>query len=126
MGDTEEQIQEENEVAEKRESILMKLDEAIMKLRRFLLTEVLPAIGATTAQIESAREQMNHDSTLYVPVIREFIMNYKQQIKTRDIDFFRALFPPEFAQSEISIEHQDKGALFAKVFKSILKDLDEQ
>lgn len=124
--ETESQEKEEQPLSEKMEFILVKLDEAVMKLRRFILVEVLPDIGATPEQIESVRSALNHDSTLFVPVIRDFLANYMPQVLAMEMDFFRALFPPEFKEAKISIEHQKKGVLFARVFQSLLKDVDEQ
>ena len=127
--ETEDQSHEPNVVsaapAEIRDSILVKLDEAVMKLRRFVLTELLPEYGATQEEIETMREKLNHDSILFLEPIREFLKLYMPQIEAQNINFFRALFPPQFKDVVISTPHLKKGVLFAKVFESLIKDIDQ-
>ena len=104
---------------------LETLDIAIDKLRKWVLTEVLPHFKASEEEIYRIRTLMNIDSLLFVPPLRDFLVNYKQQLEARDINFFRALFPAEYKNAEIPVSLQEKGFLFAQVFESILKDIDQ-
>lgn len=104
---------------------LETLDLAIDKLRKWVLTVVLPHFKATEEEIYRMRTLMNIDSLLFVPPLRDFLVNYKQQLVARDVDFFRALFPAEYKNVEIPVSLQEKGFLFAEVFESILKDIDQ-
>jgi hypothetical protein len=104
---------------------LETLDIAIDKLRKWVLTEVLPHFKASEEEIYRMRTLMNIDSLLFVPPLRDFLVNYKQQLKALDVDFFRALFPVEYKNVEIPVSLQRKGFLFAEVFESILKDIDQ-
>lgn len=104
---------------------LQTLDEAIEKLRKWVLTVVLPHFKASEEEIYRMRTLMNIDSLLFVPPLRDFLVNYKPQLDARDLNFFRALFPAEYQNAEIPVSIQEKGFLFAQVFESILKDIDQ-
>lgn len=104
---------------------LQTLDIAIDKLRTWVLTVVLPHFKASEEEIYRIRTLMNIDSLLFVPPLRDFLVSYKQQLETKDINFFRALFPPEYKNAEIPVSLQEKGFLFAQVFESILNDIDK-
>jgi hypothetical protein len=104
---------------------LETLDQAIAKLRTWVLTVVLPHFKASEEEIYRIRTLMNIDSLLFVPPLRDFLVNYKQQLEAKDINFFRALFPAEYKNAEIPVSLQEKGFLFAQVFESILKDIDQ-
>lgn len=110
---------------EESEKALHMLDEAIEKFRKFVLDVVLPHFGASPEKIYEVRTIMNIDSLLFVPPLRDFLCNYAPQLEARNVDFFRALFPVEFRNVEIPVSFQEKGFLFARVFQSILNDIDK-
>ncbi len=126
VSETDEQEYDDENVNEEREKVLSALDTAVSKLRLFAMKEVLPSIGASAEQIEEVGKSLDRDSMVILPFLREFTDNYKEKLLAGNVDFFRQLFPPEFAEVEIQPHLLEKGVLFAKVFISIIKDLDEQ
>ena len=110
---------------EKRAKVLELFDQAVAKLRAYVLDQVLPAVNATPEKIYEIKTLMSIDSLLFLPPIRDFLKSYYDQILARDVDFFRAIFPKEFENVQIPSQIIDKGVLFAKVFHSLLKDIDQ-
>jgi len=110
---------------EKRQNLLATLDAGVMKCRTWITTVLLVELKVKPEEIKIVEEQLNHDSILFCEPIRELIEKFDTQLAAREIDFFRALFPPEYAKIEIPIHLQDKGFAFYCFFKQLFKELDE-
>lgn len=111
---------------EHQESILALWEEAVDKLRVFVVREVLPAVKASPEDCIQVAFLLSRNSMLFIPLAREFIDNYFDQIEAKNVDFFRMLFPPNFQTIEIPVEIQEKGVKFARAFKDLLDDLENE
>lgn len=112
--------------AEHQESILELWNQAVEKLRTFVLSEVLPTLKASPEKTFEIKTLLSVNAMLFMPPLKEFLNNYYDKILAKDVDFFRVLFPPEFHNVEIPVYLQEKGVRFAKVFKSLLDDLENE
>jgi hypothetical protein len=111
---------------EHQESVLELWTQAVEKLRMFVLVEVLPELKATPEKTFEIKTLMSVNAMLFMPPLKDFLTNYYDQIMNKNVDFFRVLFPPEFQNVQISDHLQEKGVRFAKVFKSLLDDLENE
>jgi len=111
---------------EHQESIMALWDQAVAKLRVFVVKEVLPAVKASPEKCFEVETLLGVNSMLFMPPLKQFLTDYYEQIEAKNVDFFRVLFPPEFQSVEIPVEIQDKGVRFARVFKSLLDDLENE
>lgn len=111
---------------EHQEKVLELWNRAVDKLRAFVLEEVLPSANASPEQHFEIKTLMGVNAMLYMPPVRDFLDNYYEKILAKDVDFFRVCFPPEFRAAEIPVPIQEKGVRFAKVFRSLLNDLENE
>ena len=118
-------MEEDFKNPEEAEKAMEMLEQAANKFREFVLKEVLPHFKATPEKIFEVRTLLSTSSLLWLPPMRDFLTNYGPHLEARDVDFFRALFPVEFRNCDIPVSIQDKGFLFARVFQSILNDIDQ-
>lgn len=106
--------------------VLGALDETVLKLRGFIVAAMME-LSLPEEEVKKVTIGLNQDTLLYVPVIRKVLSlpGCDEAIDQGKVDFFRALFPKERQQLEIPKHLSDKGLLFAKVFRSLLRDLDK-
>lgn len=112
--------------AEHQENVMQLWNQAVEKLREFVLKEVLPAVNASPEKVFEIKTLLGVNAILFMPPLKQFLTDYYDQIEARNVDFFRVLFPPEFQNVEIPVPIQEKGVRFARAFRNLLNDLENE
>lgn len=113
------------EQIEQKQKLLSTLDAGVAKLRVWVTTVLLVELKVKPEEIKRVEESLNHDSLLFCEPLRELIAKFDDKIVARELDFFRALFPPEYKHIEVPIHLQDKGFAFYEFFKQLFCELDQ-
>ena len=109
------------------QKVLAAIDLAVVKLRAWAL-ECLKEAGGTEEEEKSMREAMNRDALVYVPFIRDFLKDHSAALfgpNQEALDYFQSKLAPEHARFKITEKFLDKGRLFARVFASLFRDLQQ-
>lgn len=104
--------------------VLGAFDEAWVKLRLFVKETVLPLPQLTEKQREALQDHMARDVMIFVPVLKDFLVQHAEAITKRDITHLILQGPAEVHDVKFSEAAIDKAFLFIRVFESLLKDLE--
>jgi hypothetical protein len=82
--------------------------------------------GITGEARENLEFVLARDILVLIPKIEQFLENHKEALAAGDVKHFQALAPVEFQAREIPPAVAEKAFLFAKVFTSLLNDLQKE
>lgn len=106
------------------EKVLVALDTAWKKFGAFALEEMasLPPIKNADKFVALLKK----DVLIFIPTIRAFLNKHAAALEKKDITYFRHQAGEEYENVEVKAETTEKAFLFARVFASLLRDLENQ
>mgnify|MGYP006345178951 CR=1 FL=1 len=92
---------------EHQESIMALWDQAVAKLRVFVMKEVLPAVKASPEKCFEVETLLGVNSMLFMPPLKQFLTS-KSRPKT--LIFFGCFSRPNFNRSKFLLKFRTKGS----------------
>jgi len=103
------------------ETLLAQFEIVVAKLKLFV-KKVMKDADFTPDHFTLVSTNLERPTQAYISIFQAFFAEHPKAIENRDVNYVRALLPPEFQQYKLSEENRKKGVDYIEAIELLLEE----